>query len=104
MRNADMPAMPQPVSRSDDGAVISSCDFVGGEGITKREYFMAHCAIDGDSLQFKTYEGLEEFVGRAVDRDSFEDIAKAQCEMMAKLKRMQVDADLAELERTGGGS
>lgn len=41
MSNADMPAMPQSVSRSSDGAVISSCDFAGGEGLSKREYFAA---------------------------------------------------------------
>ncbi len=46
MSNANMPAMPQSVSRSDDGAVISSCDFVGCEGLTKREYF-AGLAMQG---------------------------------------------------------
>lgn len=37
MNNADMPAMPQSVSRSDDGSVISSSDFAYCEGFSKRE-------------------------------------------------------------------
>ena len=37
--NGYSPAMPSSVSRSDDGNIVSSRDFDGFEGLSKREHF-----------------------------------------------------------------
>ncbi len=86
MRNADMPAM---------AVVGSDC-----HGLTKREYFMANAKLADDAMKFNDQQTFEDFIGRSIDMQSVEDVAMAQCEAMAKLKRMQIDADLAELEKT----
>jgi hypothetical protein len=44
--NGYSPAMPSSVSRSDYGNIVSSRDFDGYEGISKREYF-AKAAMQG---------------------------------------------------------
>lgn len=80
MRNGDMPASPQSVSRSDDGAVISSADFAGCEGLSKREAF-AMAAMQG-LLTGITADGVI----------SYEEVADDS--------RRCADALLAELEAT----
>lgn len=45
MKNADAPANPISVSRSDDGGHITSCDFADGSGLTKREHFCLHAGV-----------------------------------------------------------
>ncbi len=93
MRNSDMPAMPVRPEWIQGKPQVH-------EGLTKREYFMANTKLDGDAITFNDRQSLEDFIGRPVDMQSVEDIALAQCQSMAKLKRMQADADLAELEKT----
>ena len=100
MKNADIPAM--PVTEEEYSPDRDEYALVQRGGLTKREYFMAHLNIDGDTMKFQSAEAIEEFIGRPVNMESVEDIALAQAEAMAKIKRIQVDADLAELEKTNG--
>ena len=94
MNNADMPAMPtQYMDLTQNGGELY-CD---QQGLTKREIFAMHATCDG--FEFKDTKSSEDFIGRAVDWDCFNDMIKASCEVSAKIKVMKADALLAELDK-----
>ena len=70
--NGYSPAMPSSVSRSDDGNIVSSRDFEGYEGLSKREHF-AGLAMQGFASGpeygrhgHRGHHGAEDVAGLAV--------------------------------------
>ena len=102
MKNADMPAMPQSFSMSEEdcGTVIShlsEADMPMNIGLTKREMFAMHA--DVSDFEFYSHDDISDFIGRKIDEDSTIDMIKAGLELQAKLKVMAADALLVELDK-----
>jgi len=109
MKNADMPAMPQPMASDQDGCMYTTFDNYHGDqsGLTKREMFVMNADVKDIIKSMGDMDMILEFLGFEYSEIqeisshllSMNEKIKYRLQAEAKLSVMSADARLAELEK-----
>ena len=100
IKNADMPAMPQPMVMDEDGNTYTTFDNYHGEqgGLTKREMFAMNANLK-EYVENMDILTLLDFLGLRYPENLTDiEIIKYRLQAEAKLAVVSADARLAELE------